>query len=348
NETPDEVPSDKTAGQIIGRISGVDDGIPSSTTEKRRRQAADLPPGGPKKLVGKKPVEEKKKTPQGAARSASYVGSARDAQAPAARPAALAAGGGTRLDRSRVRAEVLALLPESVRKRLPQRTPLPLADVIAEQAQHRTVAELGDRVRRRWDRRGYATQTIESPVGVAVALLRSPACPDDRCEDGRVIGTGDMIHTGDPCVSCQQHKANRAAAKRAGETPPVRTLTRSVSAPPPAECVSCQKPWKAGSTVPEDGVCADCRRESAAADAEIAALMQATVDKWEREAAERQAAEDAERAEAERRRLEAEAAEEAAAAEARRVAAEDAERRARIAEKFPELVTPKQSTTAPF
>jgi len=369
---PGVVRSDKTAGQIIGRNSGADDGNPSSATEKRREQAGDLPSSGSKKPLTKKPVKKKGKTAPSArsvgdVRSTSYVGSARDASGcaatgkagsssveedtaaavPAPRPGSDTASG-PELSRDQVAAvrAVEAGLPPALVALLPYgHIPGRNRGAVLEALDSRTPQQLAERAARRWYGWGYATALAEgklrSAVGVALELVGpTPYCPDPSCEDGVMPG-----HT--PCRACETRRADRRADRLAGRTVPTG---RSKGSPAPKpECLDCGRPWPGA--VPADGLCGGCREEAAAQAAQVEAEARAVAARldqanteWERcraDEAARVAAEEQQHQEAE-----------AAAEDARRQDAEETAReRARIARTFPELAAYAQipqAATAPF
>lgn len=85
----------------------------------------------------------------------------------------------------------------------------------------RTVEQLGVRIQRRWYVHGWARrvdegETLTSPIGVAIDLVRSYGrgdkwgCAAPRCEDGVDIDTGE------DCTVCPERLADRQAAPRAG------------------------------------------------------------------------------------------------------------------------------------
>ncbi|WP_369380476.1 hypothetical protein [Streptomyces sp. cg36] len=147
---------------------------------------------------------------------------------------------------------------EPQRARLPQNLPQPVTDTVLEELEHRTAAELAERVNRRWALHGWAAKAaageILSAAAVAVALVRAPECTDGRCEDG------SSIDTGSPCPRCAEHEQDRQTAARKGLVPVQRTSVRAVV---PVECAGCRSPFPAGRAVPDAGVCRDCRPQSA-------------------------------------------------------------------------------------
>jgi hypothetical protein len=118
---------------------------------------------------------------------------------------------------------VVEALPHALRLQLP-RGPLPrtVQAVLAEQLAGRTVAQLVERVERRWILYGYEIDAdpraggtgLRRPVGVLTTLLRHGQCPDPRCEDGVSIDTFK------PCPRCQERAAAHRDAARTPQAPP--------------------------------------------------------------------------------------------------------------------------------
>ncbi|XVQ16352.1 proline-rich domain-containing protein (plasmid) [Spirillospora sp. CA-255316] len=66
----------------------------------------------------------------------------------------------------------------------------------------RSVAEMTDRIGKRWETWRYRTEDIQDPTAVAIAITRRPYdCPDVRCEDRTNIDTGTI------CGWCEQERA---------------------------------------------------------------------------------------------------------------------------------------------
>jgi hypothetical protein len=151
----------------------------------------------------------------------------------------------------------------------------------------RTAAQLGARVRRRWDHHGYAARfyagTMDNLIGSVVAMVRplkagdQYGCANPRCEDGADVNTGG------PCLICPERIADRRAERRqqkpqapAGQPNTDATNRPDPTAPPvPAqrptltieghsgllECANfmCGRPLTKGST---DSLCHKCRQEA--------------------------------------------------------------------------------------
>lgn len=64
----------------------------------------------------------------------------------------------------------------------------------------RTAAEINARILRRWERRPL--DPIADPRAYLIRLIQS-ACPDDMCEDGT------LVHTGQPCARCDERAPKR-------------------------------------------------------------------------------------------------------------------------------------------
>jgi hypothetical protein len=151
----------------------------------------------------------------------------------------------------------------------------------------RSVAQLGARVRRRWDHHGYASRfyagTMDNLVGSAIAMVRPLksgdryGCANPRCEDGADVDSGG------PCLICPERIADRRAERRqqkpqttTGQPNTDATNRPTPTGPPvpaqrptltidghvgPQECANfmCGRPLAKGST---DSLCHKCRQES--------------------------------------------------------------------------------------
>lgn len=190
---------------------------------------------------------------------------------------------GKRARMTKAQTEAFRLIEETLRQTIggtcarpiPARIPpAPLGNEIREQLTHRTAAQLVARIERRWTEHRWAAklegtdpaEAGRSAIGVAIALVRSPECPDAGCEDGTRIDGG-------PCPTCAEGAEDRRRTRRAkagtvphprdGESGPQTAAQR------PA-CVDCGQTFPATVDVPADGVCGPCHRE-AARDAQKAA-----------------------------------------------------------------------------
>ena len=107
-------------------------------------------------------------------------------------------------------AEVRAVwthLPAELIERLATHEAERVADEIARQLEHRTPAELADRIARHWEYWRYKAAAIRQPVAVIHRILRRDyTCPDVRCEDGQHLDLGT------PCKACALIARERAAA----------------------------------------------------------------------------------------------------------------------------------------
>lgn len=140
---------------------------------------------------------------------------------------------------------VRAFLPPEVGDGLPHGSSLSDA-ILAAMGEGRTVEQMRDRIWFRWTNHGFndiwdQEKAFESPVGVAVALVRPLrrgdrfACPDLRCENGADVDTKE------PCVLCVERLADWRAdrARKHGQTPrqgansaPVGTGSTEATLPP--------------------------------------------------------------------------------------------------------------------
>jgi hypothetical protein len=153
--------------------------------------------------------------------------------------------------------EIEAAFPAELSAALPQYRPRVLKLALLDALAFRTPEQIAARVARRWWTYGYLSDAtdggrgIDSPVGVAVTLLRATACPEPMCEDGVTIDTGLA------CRVCEQRRADRRAAKAQGADVPAQ---RGPAAERPQwwECTDCGAPSKDAPS--EDGVCLLCRR----------------------------------------------------------------------------------------
>lgn len=163
-------------------------------------------------------------------------------------------------------AVVEGAMPQRLAERLPYgQLPTSVRQLIAAELEHRTAPQLAQRVTRRWEAHRYANDAlsqegrgITSPVGVAVALVRSGECPDLSCEDGF------MVDTRAACRACEERHAARAAA----------SAQRRQEAKTPGQwtCDLCHGDHTG--TAPADGVCPECK-EAAAAMASLRARLEA-------------------------------------------------------------------------
>ena len=189
------------------------------------------------------------------------------------RPAA-ARGAGARMNRAQAAAvkTVEAAWPAPLAERLPAYRPPVLRDTILAALDGRTVEQLVERVRRRWDKHGWSRKhedgEIESYVAVAVALVRpSKDCPDASCEDGLMIDSGEL------CRACQTRRTDHRRDRRRGVVPEQRD-----SGPPPErqECAGpqCSTVWAGDGSPPEDWMCRSCREQTERDEQEAAAAAE--------------------------------------------------------------------------
>lgn len=115
--------------------------------------------------------------------------------------------------------------PELLENELPD-LPVVSSAILTAMGEGRTVEQMRDRIWFRWANHGFADiwdqeKAFDSPVGVAVALVRPLrrgdrfACPDLRCENGADVDTKE------PCVLCAERLADWRAerTRRHGQTP---------------------------------------------------------------------------------------------------------------------------------
>ncbi|MCX4606810.1 hypothetical protein OG402_41015 [Streptomyces anulatus] len=120
---------------------------------------------------------------------------------------------------------VRAFLPPEVGDGLPYGSSMSDA-ILTAMGEGRTAEQLRDRIWFRWANHGFADiwaedGRFETPVGVAVALVRPLrrgdrfACPDLRCENGADVDTKE------PCRLCAERLADWRAerARKRGQTP---------------------------------------------------------------------------------------------------------------------------------
>ena len=146
------------------------------------------------------------------------------ADKPTAAPTARKKGKRGRGDVPPQRAEVAAVLdsfPAELRAAMRETahtdSPKTLVAAVDKALAGRSAQQLAARVLRRWSTHGYsvklASGELARPVGAAVAMLRHGECPDDDCEDGMLLVTGE------PCRLCvergKNYKADHANARRA-------------------------------------------------------------------------------------------------------------------------------------
>lgn len=160
-------------------------------------------------------------------------------------------------------ARVIAALPRELRAAMREtarsEAPKTLVMEIERQLLGRTAEQLVERVERRWLTHRYdeklAVGELRRPVGAAVAMVRSGACPDSRCEDGMTI---DLNRS---CPRCAERQEDRLLA-RSGEQTPSKDELREV--PSWWECADCRAAGRG--IAPSDGLCRHCRAARASAD----------------------------------------------------------------------------------
>ncbi|MGW5989461.1 hypothetical protein ACWFRT_13785 [Streptomyces anulatus] len=116
--------------------------------------------------------------------------------------------------------------PELLDNDLPD-LPVVSSAILTAMGEGRTVEQMRDRIWFRWANHGFSDiwaeeKAFDSPVGVAVALVRPLqrgdrfACPDLRCENGADVGTKE------PCRLCAERLADWRAerARKRDQEPP--------------------------------------------------------------------------------------------------------------------------------
>lgn len=96
--------------------------------------------------------------------------------------------------------------PEPLLQALGHRIPPNLPDILFDELNYRTPAQLLDRIERRWHtrwshaihERGEDNRRRWSPEEIADSLVARGPCQNPACEDGR------LVHDENPCPHCQQ------------------------------------------------------------------------------------------------------------------------------------------------
>ncbi|QXJ27055.1 hypothetical protein AGRA3207_007852 (plasmid) [Actinomadura graeca] len=143
------------------------------------------------------------------------------------------------LDRTRSVAEVWQALPAELTGRLAGHEADRLAAELARQLDHRTPAELADRIARHWDYWRYkiVAEVTRSVAAVAFKIIRRDfQCPDVRCEDRWHLDQDA------PCKACALAASERRAAhapQGAAERPaaPAAACDPPAPSPPPVQAV---------------------------------------------------------------------------------------------------------------
>lgn len=116
----------------------------------------------------------------------------------------------------------------------------PPKTLVTKALKGRTAGQLVDRVLRCWTTHRYAAKfeagRLDRPVGAAVAMLRHGECPDEGCEDGTVLESGEA------CVLCiergKDHKADHATARKPAKEAADAAARRAARA---VVCPSCEQ-----------------------------------------------------------------------------------------------------------
>ncbi len=116
-------------------------------------------------------------------------------------------GGGPRLPHGA--GELYRALPGGVAGQISERGSRRVLEALAAQLEHRSVAELAERIARNWEHwrwRLLAGEPVRDPVALAIRLTRRGLdCPDVRCEDGH------QLDLDTPCKACALTAARRTA-----------------------------------------------------------------------------------------------------------------------------------------
>ncbi|MDX3174188.1 hypothetical protein PV382_18090 [Streptomyces scabiei] len=171
---------------------------------------------------------------------------------------------------------VEAVLPPMLLEKLPYgQFPGRNRPAVLDALESRTVAQIRERVSRRWVAYGYEPAlydgAITNPVGAALELI-SPNryCPDLSCEDGAMID-----HGGD-CRACLERRVSRRDARAAGQLENSGSKRTGTGRAP--ECVICRDPFRGD--VPAGSECLGCQREAAAAFQALSARLGPPDTEW--------------------------------------------------------------------
>ncbi|MFF3256419.1 helix-turn-helix domain-containing protein [Actinacidiphila glaucinigra] len=171
---------------------------------------------------------------------------------------------------------VIAALPGALTRRLPDLVPGAIVDAVSAEFRRGVDRDvIVARIARRWRAHGYELDTdtegrgagLRHPVGVAIALVRRGACTSPRCDDGCDLDTGEACRT---CEREAEDRSKAAAAPLQGTfftavpgtaatLPPGRPAT--APAQPMRTCRGCERPSR---SLPDDGICIDCRADGMA------------------------------------------------------------------------------------
>lgn len=110
-------------------------------------------------------------------------------------------------------AELYRVLPSELSGRISEHGSRRVLEALAGELEHRSVAELAERIARNWEHWRYRL-TVEEPIRDAVAVAirltrRGLDCPDVRCEDGH------QLDLDAPCKACALAAAERTTPSAA-------------------------------------------------------------------------------------------------------------------------------------
>ncbi|GAA4625680.1 hypothetical protein GCM10023196_030780 [Actinoallomurus vinaceus] len=132
----------------------------------------------------------------------------------------------------RAAAELYRTLPAEFTRHVPEHGSRRVLSAIAAELEHRSPAELAERIARNWEHWRYRTsarEPVRGSVAVAIRLARRGIdCPDVRCEDGH------QLDLEAPCKACEQLAVERISGsveEPPGERPGAdRALRRAPAA----------------------------------------------------------------------------------------------------------------------
>ncbi len=149
----------------------------------------------------------------------------------------------TRVPRAAI--DLYLTLPPELTRHIPEHGSQRILRALTAELQHRTPAELADRITRNWDHWRYRitdTDPIRDAVAVTTRLVRrGQHCPDVRCEDGHQLDLDAF------CKACLQLPSNLDSANNvsAHREPP---STQLGTAPAPSRGPTIREAFSTSST----------------------------------------------------------------------------------------------------